>query len=77
MTCKTCVELLCDYLDGALPPDTAAELEAHLAACPPCVAFVNTYRSTTPTCRKALEAAMPEELAGRLTAFLRGKIGKG
>lgn len=75
LTCKTCIDLLCDYLDGALPTEEATRLEAHLAACPPCVTFVNTYKSTGRYCRKALEAQLPEELGNKLTAFLRGKIG--
>ncbi len=76
LTCKTCIDLLCDYLDGNLPPEEAAALESHLMACPPCVTFVNTYKSTGGYCRKALEAQLPEELGNKLTAFLRGKIGK-
>ena len=44
--CSECVDLLADYLDGALPRAEAERLEWHLAACPPCVAFVKTYKGT-------------------------------
>ena len=44
--CSECVDLLADYVDGALPRDEAERLEWHLAACPPCVAFVKTYKGT-------------------------------
>lgn len=76
LTCKTCIDLLCDYLDGTLPEEESKALESHLAACPPCVTFVNTYRSTGRWCRKALQTELPPELGDKLTAFLRGKIGK-
>ncbi|HYG71635.1 MAG TPA: zf-HC2 domain-containing protein [Actinomycetota bacterium] len=33
MTCRTLVELLTDYLEGALPDDERVLLEAHLAGC--------------------------------------------
>jgi hypothetical protein len=38
------------------------------------VEFVNTYRATSGMCRKALVKSMPPEVAGRLRAYLRGKL---
>ena len=46
--CSECVDLLADYVDGALPREEADRLEWHLASCPPCVAFVKTYNGTAP-----------------------------
>jgi anti-sigma factor RsiW len=40
MSCKELVELVTDYLEGALLPDDGAHFEAHLALCPPCVEYV-------------------------------------
>jgi anti-sigma factor RsiW len=40
MSCKELVELVTDYLEGALPPDDVAHFETHLALCPPCVEYV-------------------------------------
>jgi Putative zinc-finger len=33
MTCDDCLEHLDDWLDGALDPETAAQVEAHVASC--------------------------------------------
>ncbi len=68
--CREIVNLLADYLDGSLPPDTARSLEAHLADCPPCIAFVNTYRGTVNAVRQLSETEIPPELRDRLITFL-------
>ena len=36
IACAELVELLTEYLEGALPPDEVAVVEAHLAACEAC-----------------------------------------
>jgi anti-sigma factor RsiW len=46
ITCREVVEIVTDYLDGALAPEDVARLEAHLAACDPCVAYVEQVRIT-------------------------------
>lgn len=69
--CDECVELLVDYLDGELPPDRAKALELHLDLCPPCVAFLNTYRGTVKAARALQPEDIPPELIQRLIEFLR------
>ncbi len=69
--CREIVDLLADYLDGSLPPDTARALDAHLADCSPCIAFVNTYRGTVNAVRQLGETEIPPELRDRLIAFLQ------
>jgi anti-sigma factor RsiW len=73
VTCASGVELLMDYLEGALPPQVSADLEAHVAACPRCTAFVASYRETPRILREATAAALPTELAESLLAFLRAR----
>jgi anti-sigma factor RsiW len=75
-TCQDCIDLLLDYVDGALSADLKERLEAHLAGCPPCEDFLKTYSVTAPVCRKALERQMPESVSARLHTFLREEIGK-
>ncbi len=36
LPCQTFVEVVTDYLDGALPPDIVARIDTHLAECPGC-----------------------------------------
>lgn len=45
-TCRDVVAFLAAYLDGDLPPARRQEFEAHLALCPDCVAYLESYRET-------------------------------
>jgi len=71
LECRECVDLLADYIDGALPSSQAELLEWHLEGCAPCVAFVNTYRGTVDAARRLRETRLPPELQQRLIAFLK------
>jgi anti-sigma factor RsiW len=75
-TCKESIDLLLEYLDGELPGDLRARLEAHLGGCAPCEEFLRSYRATPTLCRRALAAEIPEEVAHRLTEFLRAEFRK-
>ena len=69
--CREMVDLLADYLEGSLPPETARSLEAHLEGCSPCIALLNTYRGTVDAVRRLPETEIPPELRDRLLSFLR------
>lgn len=73
VSCASGVELLMDYLEGVLPTETAAALEAHVAGCPRCEAFVASYRETPRIVREATAAALPAELEQSLLVFLRAR----
>ncbi|HEY0841161.1 MAG TPA: zf-HC2 domain-containing protein [Vulgatibacter sp.] len=68
--CKECVDLLVDYLEGALPAEREKELDEHFMGCPPCLDFLDQYRASTALCREAIETEMPEALAAKLGEFL-------
>jgi anti-sigma factor RsiW len=70
MYCQDCVELLADYVEGALPEEKKLALEEHLSYCPPCVTFVRTYKATTRVARGHLASTMPEEVSSRLHDFI-------
>ena len=42
--CNELVEVVTDYLDGALAPDDARRLEEHLTLCPGCASAVEQFR---------------------------------
>ena len=44
--CNELVELVTDYLEGALPPHERARFDAHLAECPDCVEYVAQMQRT-------------------------------
>jgi anti-sigma factor RsiW len=71
--CRQIADLLGDYLDGTLPKSTRELLEWHIEGCPPCVAFVNTYRGTINAATKLKEVQVPAELKKRLLAVLRSQ----
>lgn len=44
--CIEVVELLSDYIEGALDEPTVQRIEAHLELCPPCVLYLEQLRAT-------------------------------
>jgi anti-sigma factor RsiW len=71
ITCRQVVELLIDFVTGELPDDHRALVEKHMEMCPPCVAFVESYRLTIQLTRRLPPAKMPQSLHDRLVACLR------
>ena len=69
--CQEVIDLLMDYLEAELPQSRAAALKAHLDGCSPCLAFLNTYRSTIQVSRQLTVEEIPPELTERLLEFLR------
>lgn len=74
LTCENVIDLLLDFLEGALDPEVVAQLERHLAECPPCVAYLRTYRRTPGLARAAAREPMPDDLKVRLRAFLAERL---
>jgi len=71
MECRQIADLLGEYFDGTLPKATRELLEWHIEGCPPCVAFVNTYRGTITAARKLSDVPIPTELKQRLLSVLK------
>ncbi len=70
MTCRDAIALLADYLEAALDDDAVRRLEAHLAECEPCRAYLATYRRTVGVVGEAERVEMPPEMRRHLAAFL-------
>lgn len=65
LTCRDFVALLFDYLLGGLGSEGIAAMNAHLAACPSCVAYLKTYEASIRMGRLALAPSddpVPEEV---------------
>ena len=58
VVCREAVEMVTDYLEGALAPRDHARLEAHLADCPHCREYLAQIRQTI----AAMGRVEPEEL---------------
>ena len=64
MSCRELVEFLMAYLDQELDPVIREQLEWHLRACPNCVCYFETYKTTTELARIAFRGddEVPAEL---------------
>jgi anti-sigma factor RsiW len=76
LTCEDVIGMLVDYLEAALTPDTVTALERHLEICPPCVAYLNTYRKTRELAGTAGRVEMPEEMKRVLRDQLLARLDK-
>jgi anti-sigma factor RsiW len=74
MTCRDVIDVLSDYLQDALTPEVAADLERHLADCVPCRAYLATYRRTRALGAQAARLEMPDEMRTRLRDFLLARL---
>ncbi len=72
MASRECMKMfaaLSEYLDDELPARNCRDLEKHLADCPPCLAYLETLRTTAAACRRYSDLdslAPPKELVSRL-----------
>ena len=46
MNCREFVDFLMSYLDGELEAPQGSVFEEHMALCPPCLTFLDTYKDT-------------------------------
>ena len=75
--CRDLVELVTEYLEGALPPDDLARLEAHLAGCEGCTRYLAQLRITIRLTGMLQEDDLPakgrEELLAAFRAWRDGR----
>lgn len=77
ITCKRLVmEALYDFEEGTMPEAERALLERHLALCPPCVHFLDSYRATGKTLRALKPREVPATLASTVFQFVKARCGK-
>ena len=73
LPCTEIIGFLADYLDGELPPERRSEFDRHLAVCPSCVAYLESYKETIRLAKGSelpVEEA-PEELIKAILAATR------
>jgi anti-sigma factor RsiW len=77
--CRDLVELLTDYLEGAMPDPDRARLEEHLAGCDGCTRYLEQIRTTIRLTGMLSEDAIPsegrEQLLGVFRAWRDGSDG--
>jgi anti-sigma factor RsiW len=71
LVCRQAVELMSDYLDGALSVGERKRLETHLADCPNCIEYLAQLRVTIDTLGKCAPEDLSEEAVDELVALYR------
>jgi anti-sigma factor RsiW len=67
LTCKQEIAFIDDYLAASLDSELSRAFDAHLSACPDCVAFLATYRKTVEITGHFLRLQSAKQKPRRLT----------
>jgi anti-sigma factor RsiW len=71
LSCRELVELVTDYLEGALPPRDHARFETHIAGCVNCAAYLRQMRETLDLLGTLPADALSSEAEEELRAAFR------
>jgi anti-sigma factor RsiW len=75
--CQQWVEIVTDYLEGALPPELEEAADRHLAGCPHCREYLEQMRRTIAVSGHLREEDVPADvvdaLAEAFADFHRGR----
>jgi len=71
LSCQDFVELVTDYLEGALDDDTVRRFEEHLALCPGCQTYLDQMRETAARLGSIPAETLSEEMQATLLAAFR------
>lgn len=71
VVCREAVELVTDYLEGALSRRDQARLETHLAACPHCSEYLAQMRVTIAALGRVEPGSLAPEARDELVSLYR------
>ncbi len=69
--CRQAVELVTDYLEGALTAADRARFEAHLAVCPHCTEYLREMRITIAAAGRVEPGSLSDHARDDLIALYR------
>ncbi|MFY9913430.1 MAG: zf-HC2 domain-containing protein [Nocardioidaceae bacterium] len=72
LTCAELVELITDYLDGALDRETEARFVLHATSCPGCEIYLAQFRATVSALGTLPPETLDEQVRDQLLAAFRG-----
>jgi anti-sigma factor RsiW len=76
LTCHEMVELVTDYLEGALADEARRRVEEHLSGCEGCTRYLAQMRDTIRLTGMLTEEQIPEEQKVALLDAFRGWAGR-
>jgi len=71
LACREMVELVTDYLEGALPGRDARRFEEHLSGCPGCREYLEQIRTTVRLTGTLREESVPDDIREHLLHAFR------
>ena len=71
ISCQAVVELVTDYLEGAMSPQDVTRFEEHLASCEGCLLYVEQIRMTIAAAGRVREDDVPPAVRDDLLAAFR------
>jgi anti-sigma factor RsiW len=72
-SCQEVVEIITDYLEGRLSPESVAIFEAHLAICDGCQWYLDQIRITIDAVGRIEDEAVPTGLRDTVLAAFRDR----
>ena len=76
MRCREVVELMTDYLEGALSAADRARFEEHIAGCDGCTAYLAQLRATREVIGRLADESIPKTVEDELVKAFRNWKGK-
>jgi anti-sigma factor (TIGR02949 family) len=71
VSCSEVVELVTDYLEGAMSPEHVERFEYHLSLCDACVCYVDQIRMTIAAVGRIGNDDVPPEIRDNLVVAFR------
>jgi anti-sigma factor RsiW len=71
LSCQEMVELVTDYLEGALPPADHSRFEAHIAGCEGCTMYLRQMREMLELLGELTTDSLSPQAEGELLAAFR------
>ncbi len=71
LTCQELVELVTEYLEGALPPTERARFETHLEGCVGCNRYLDQIQRTIRLTGRLTEASLAPQAKDELLKIFR------
>ena len=72
MTCQDLVEVVTEYLDGAMPPADVRRFDEHLTTCDGCTTYLAQFRQTIELSGRLTPEAVDAETEAALLDAFRG-----